>query len=522
MKKYILSFIVLCSAPFTLTFAATPQFTVSGSGDGNNVLVTITSADGNSPVALYFKSNTDGTTRSQVIGTTNGLGAFSGTISTNGVGINADTPVYTMINGYTSNSLTWPYQTTNTQTQIAFSQTNPYVAIGQSGTLTISGGSGNYYISSNSNSGLVSASLSGNTLSYTGVGNGSSIITICGASGGLCSSTTISTNTSINGGLTITPSSLTLAPTQSGTFTVSGGNAPYTVTTVSGDNLMYFANNNSISISGSTNGARLLNVCSSNNVCSQITVTITGVANNVVTLSPSTITLTPNQNGTVQLSGGNGSYTVSTISGDSVSALISGNMLTVSGQNSGTRTLSICSSNATCSTLQVNIGGVGQTSNIQYSLFLAVNERMRLNLSGGNGSPFYIQSGVSSPVTASINNTVLSVTGKSFGSSSVTVCQGGNSNGNCLPFTFVVNQADTSNNGTGGPYTFSVDLWYGQTSSEVTELQKYLIGENYLVSDATGYFGSLTLDAVKRFQAAKSISTTGYVGVLTRGTLNNN
>lgn len=251
-------------------------------------------------------------------------------------------------------------------------------------------------------------------------------------------------------------------------------------------------------------------------------VTITGVANNAVTLNPSTIALTPNQNGTVQLSGGNGSYTVSTISGDSVSAFISGNILTVSGQNSGTRTLSICSSNATCSTLQVTIGGVGQTSNIQYSLFLAVNDTMRINLSGGNGSPFFIQSGGSSPVTASINNTVLSVTGKSFGSSSVTVCQTGNIANNCLPFTFVVNQADTSNNGTGGPYTFNIDLWYGQTSSEVTELQKYLIGENYLVFDATGYFGSLTLDAVKRFQASKSISTTGYVGTLTRGALNNN
>lgn len=157
---------MLCSVPFTLTFAATPQFTVSGSGDGNNVLVTITSADGNSPVALYFKSSADGTTHSQVLGTTNGLGAFSGTISTTGVGINATVPVYTIINGYTSNSLTWPYQNTNTQAQIAFSQTNPYVAIGQSGTIILSGGSGSYYISSNSNSGIISAALSGNVITY--------------------------------------------------------------------------------------------------------------------------------------------------------------------------------------------------------------------------------------------------------------------------------------------------------------------------------------------------------------------
>jgi hypothetical protein len=255
-------------------------------------------------------------------------------------------------------------------------------------------------------------------------------------------------------------------------------------------------------------------------MCSSVNVTVSGSANNAVTLSPSVISLNTNQNGTVQITGGDGSYSVSTLSGDSLSAQVSGNTLTISGQTSGTRTLNICSTNATSSTLLVTITGGTQSSNVNFALFLAVNETMRLNMTGGNGSAFYLQSGVSSPVSASLNNTVLSVTGKSFGTSIVTVCQ--NNNAACLPITFTVNQSDTSNNGTGGPYTFNIDMWYGQTSTEVTELQKYLIGENYLVSDATGYFGSLTLDAVKRFQAAKSVPTTGYVGTLTRGALNDN
>lgn len=520
MKKYILSFIIACSVPFTLTLAATPQFTASGTGNGDTVLVTITSADGNSPVALYFKSNTDGTTHSQVVGTTNGTGAFSGTISTASVGINASTPVYTIINGYTSNSLTWPYLNNGNTNQITFSQINPSVIIGQTSTMTLSGGTGNYYISSNSNNAIVSAALSGNTLTYSGLTSGSSIITVCGGGGGLCTSTTISTNTTSNNGVTANPSTLTLTPGQSGIFTVTGGNAPYTVTTVSGENLTYFANGNSVSISGSVTGTRLLNVCSSNNMCGSVSVNISGSANNAVTLSPSVLTLTANQNGTVQMTGGNGSYSVSTLSGDSVSAQVSGNTLTVSGQTSGTRSLNVCSSNATCSNLLVTITGSTQSSNINHSLFLAVNDTLRLNMTGGNGGAFYLQSGVSSPVVATLNGSVLTITGKSFGTSLVTVCQNGNSA--CLPLTFTVNQSDSSNNGTGGPYSFNTDLWYGQTSSEVIELQKYLIGENYLVSDATGYFGSLTLDAVKRFQLAKGISTTGYVGTLTRGALNNN
>ncbi len=140
MKKYILGLIIAWSVPF-VAFAATPQLIATATGDGNNVLVTVTNADGNSPVALYFRSNTDGVTRSQIIGTTNTSGSFSGSVNTNSFGINSTTPVYAMINGYTSNNLTWPYNGTGassqTQSQIVFSQNNPYVANGQSGSLTL-------------------------------------------------------------------------------------------------------------------------------------------------------------------------------------------------------------------------------------------------------------------------------------------------------------------------------------------------------------------------------------------------
>lgn len=45
MKKYILGLIIAWSVPF-VAFAATPQLIATATGDGNNVLVTVTSADG--------------------------------------------------------------------------------------------------------------------------------------------------------------------------------------------------------------------------------------------------------------------------------------------------------------------------------------------------------------------------------------------------------------------------------------------------------------------------------------------
>ena len=61
---------------------------------------------------------------------------------------------------------------------------------------------------------------------------------------------------------------------------------------------------------------------------------------------------------------------------------------------------------------------------------------------------------------------------------------------------------------------FSTDLSQGMTSNDVKLLQEKLGVIN------TGYFGPLTLAAVKTYQGANGIPTTGYVGPLTRGSLN--
>lgn len=65
------------------------------------------------------------------------------------------------------------------------------------------------------------------------------------------------------------------------------------------------------------------------------------------------------------------------------------------------------------------------------------------------------------------------------------------------------------------PYVFTADIWYGQSSNDVLQLQKRLG-----VLPQTGYFGQITLAAVKEYQASKGIQQTGYCGTLTRTALN--
>jgi len=69
--------------------------------------------------------------------------------------------------------------------------------------------------------------------------------------------------------------------------------------------------------------------------------------------------------------------------------------------------------------------------------------------------------------------------------------------------------------GTTGTYCFNTDLYQGLTSNDVRNLQIVL-----RVTPTTGYFGSITNSAVKRFQAQYGIPQTGYVGPLTRAKLN--
>jgi peptidoglycan hydrolase-like protein with peptidoglycan-binding domain len=69
--------------------------------------------------------------------------------------------------------------------------------------------------------------------------------------------------------------------------------------------------------------------------------------------------------------------------------------------------------------------------------------------------------------------------------------------------------------------SFTSHLQVGSTGAEVTALQNILIQGGFLAaSGPTGYFGSLTQVALKKFQTAKGFSPAGEVGPQTRAALN--
>lgn len=61
------------------------------------------------------------------------------------------------------------------------------------------------------------------------------------------------------------------------------------------------------------------------------------------------------------------------------------------------------------------------------------------------------------------------------------------------------------------------NLKFGMANTQVIELQSFLISKGYLQANyKTGYFGSKTLGAVKNYQLDSELPSTGFVGPLTR------
>ncbi len=69
-------------------------------------------------------------------------------------------------------------------------------------------------------------------------------------------------------------------------------------------------------------------------------------------------------------------------------------------------------------------------------------------------------------------------------------------------------------------YRFIKTLQQGLRGNDVMQLQQRLIADGFLTASATGYFGPATAAAVKKYQKAHKLPSTGFVGSMTLASLN--
>lgn len=271
---------------------------------------------------------------------------------------------------------------------ISFSVSNPVISAGQSTTVNIYSNTSNgmyfssYYLSQNSNSSVVSASISGNTLTLFGLNYGSSNITVCQSGSSYACGTLYATVYGGNynyGQISFSTSNPILNVGQS--MAVS-------ITPNSGFSNSFFISQNSntnavsASLSGTTLNLTGLNYGSSTIVIGQNNSSATGTlyvtvnggsfnngGNNYwgnLSFSTQNPNLTVGQSMAISIYSnynnygyGSNSYYISQNSNSSVvSASVSGNTLTLLGQNSGSSTITVCqNNNSVCGSLYVTVSG---------------------------------------------------------------------------------------------------------------------------------------------------------------------
>lgn len=273
--------------------AATP--TLAFASAGTNYVQISVQGDQNQAVNLYYYNpgmstiNTVGS-----IGTTNASGYFSTTLYTSSYNIPSGASVYVVVNGQQSSTAIWP---TTAGGNVYLSQSIVTMNQGQNSYVSISGGTGNnYYINSNSNSGIVTATISGSTLSLNAVAPGYATINVCSLSSSAgCASLSVTVNSTwggnggnYSGSIYLSPSSVTVAPGQTQTVTISNYNSGYYYGNQYGYQTYYIANNpgsqyfsasisgNTVTVYGNNPGSATINICSqySGTSCASLYVTV--------------------------------------------------------------------------------------------------------------------------------------------------------------------------------------------------------------------------------------------------------
>jgi len=477
-KRLLFGAVLLASAALLLSTltarAASPILQLSATGTGDYVEVTVNGATANSSVLLNYQAS-DGTSHLQYLGTTDANGSYNSTISTATYNISPNATVYVTVNNQSSNSLSWPYDTTSSGA-LALSQTSVVMQVGQSTTMIAQNLESNkLYLLNNSNPQVANININGSQIQILANSYGQTVATLCvlGTTSN-CASTYITVQNSGATALTFSQSNLTIASGQSSTVSILNG--------ISGQTYAIMNNSNPSVISGTisssnvtnqtvtlnavgNNGSASLTVCSNDmSSCGIINATVGSVSSSALNFSQTNPTLTIGQTLNITLSGGT-SYNISANSNSSIvqASITNTNNLTLVGNSAGSATVTVCSSAGNCGaiTAVVSYATTGPITLSQNNLWLQVGQAVSIVVSGGT-MPYSLSTigtntGIFKP---SLNNNILTITGISAGSSKVSVCSSG---GACVQLSVLVNGVSSSKQ-----LTFSnnnLNLTVGQTAT---------------------------------------------------------
>lgn len=441
-------------------YAQTPSLSAFYTNSGDNVEVNVANADPGYAVLLDSSSNI------QSIGNTNSSGDFSTTLSTSQYNITPGGIVYVTVDGQESNSVEWPY-TSGTTSSFSLNEASISLLVGQSSVVTASTG-GPFFLSSNSNPSVANVSFNGSQITVAGNAVGSTDLDVCLVSStGACETLAVAVSESGSQAITFSQNDITIPTEETATVDVNGGTGVYTITSNSNPSVI------NASISGNVvtlyasdvAGTASLTVCSSDlSSCGVITITVgTNSNNSTLIFSDTAPSLSVNQSMTVSIIGGVAPYYISSNSNsDVVEALVSNNIITLSGVGSGSADLTVCSNNSACDALPVTVGSTssGALTLGQTGVTVASGQSDAVTVSGGSGTYYVSSNSNGSVASAAVNGESVVVSGVAAGTDNVSVCS---SDGLCSTiYVTVTGSTTTVTTNTGSSLTLTQVLSVGQ------------------------------------------------------------
>jgi hypothetical protein len=299
-----------------LARASTPILTLSLTGSGDQVLVTVT-GDANSTVVLYYQNSTNYNLQPQTLGLTGYNGYLSVVVNLSTYGIVPNSSAYVVVNNQASMSVAWPTANSynygynnynynsyynsypnynNNYGPLTLSQTTASVTVGQSANITISGGTASYTMYP-STPNLFQAVISGNRLQVVGLTAGSGSINVCSSGGALsgCAALYITvsqqnyynlynynyynlplppTPTFYASALAVNPNSLALN-IGAGSLVAITGNGGYYISSNTNSNVATaYISNSTLNVYANATGTDSITVCQANGQCATVLITV--------------------------------------------------------------------------------------------------------------------------------------------------------------------------------------------------------------------------------------------------------
>ncbi|MDO8178636.1 MAG: hypothetical protein Q7T62_10365 [Undibacterium sp.] len=293
-------------------------------------------------------------------------------------------------------------------------------------TYTIGGGTAPYK-SSSSNPNIATAEVKGTTLSISSLGTGTAQIIITDALGASISiSLTVGSGGTPTPLFTTAPSSLTVAVGVTASFTISGGNPAYAVSSSNTSVATVAINGNAFIISGIAAGSAQIAISDSTGTAVTITATVGsgGSGTLLFTTAPSAVTIAIGAAETYSVGGGTAPYTAATSNASIATASIVSGKLIITGIGAGAAQVHVFDATGTSIVIAVTVGSGGASIALYTTaggaVTLAVSTTNTYTVAGGT-APYTVSSNNTSVASASISGTTLSISSVSLGSAQVLV-----------------------------------------------------------------------------------------------------